>query len=148
MTKKCYYSNTSKAILFDFYSSVYSFSSESENSSLDPWTGKLIRKNSNASDNTESSDRTGDKNNTFKNITLAREDDSDISDTNHLQGYFGNVRRHPNHVQLPNGLSHKNKIILGKGYLSFVKNVHYIQGASGVLNPSPKIFSLAKNDWG
>ena len=89
--------------------SVYSFSSESENGSLDPWTGKP-RRSSNASDNTESGSA-GDKC-PFKNITLAREEDSDICDSSHLPGYVGNVRRHPNHVQLPNGLSPKSKIIL------------------------------------
>ena len=92
--------------------SVYSFSSESENGgSLDPWTGKPTRRSSNASDNTESGSAGQDKC-PFKNITLAREEDSDICDSSHLPGYVGNVRRHPNHVQLPNGLSPKSKIVL------------------------------------
>ena len=70
-----------------FVVSMYSFSSESENgsSSLDPWTGKP-RRTSNASDtNTESTTDRNDKC-LLKNITLAREEDSDISDTNHLPG--------------------------------------------------------------
>ena len=71
----------------NLFSYPYSFSSESENgsSSLDPWTGKP-RRTSNASDtNTESTTDRNDKC-LLKNVTLAREEDSDISDTNHLPG--------------------------------------------------------------
>ena len=73
--------------------SVYSFSSESESSSLDPWTGKPLldksaRKSSNASDDntTECSSDRGSI--AYKNITMAREEDSDTSDSHHLPGKF------------------------------------------------------------
>ena len=76
--------------------SVYSFSSESESSSLDPWNsagGKsttLTRKSSNASDDntTESGNSERGSSIAFKNITMAREEDSDTSESHHLPGKF------------------------------------------------------------
>ena len=92
--------------------SVYSFSSESESNSLDPWTGKqnIARKNSTASDST--TDSSSERSITYKNVTLAREEDSETSDSHHLPGYTGNVKRHPNHVFVSESLNHRNKIVL------------------------------------
>ena len=80
--------------------SVYSFSSESEASSLDPWNigntgnGKtrenaavLTRKSSNASDDNTTTESISDRGSiAYKNVTMAREEDSDTSDSHHLPG--------------------------------------------------------------
>ena len=91
--------------------SVYSFSSESESNSFDPWTGKSLgRKNSAASDDNSTTDSTSER--SFKNVTLAREEDSETSDSHHLPGYTGNVKRHQNHLFIPDALNARNKIVL------------------------------------
>ena len=45
-------------------------------------------------------------------MTLAREEDSETSDSHHLPGYTGNVKRHQNHLFIPDALNARNKIVL------------------------------------
>lgn len=83
--------------------SVYSFSSESDSSSIiDPWTGaSRVQPNTNrrnSSSDTDSSDNK--KKLMFKNVTVARTQDSEANETHHLPGYTGNVKRHVDHVLL------------------------------------------------
>ena len=75
--------------------SLYSFTSESEGPSLEPYPQQ--RRGSSGSDSEK--DIRGAKINPLanvKNITLSRQQDSEASET-HLEGYIGNVKRHPSH---------------------------------------------------
>eukprot|EP00095_Tigriopus_kingsejongensis_P008125 maker-scaffold256_size235750-snap-gene-0.9 protein:Tk08125 transcript:maker-scaffold256_size235750-snap-gene-0.9-mRNA-1 annotation:"hermansky-pudlak syndrome 3 protein" len=82
--------------------SVYSFTSDSEPASMVALDGGA-RRGSISGDDTDS-ERDGSCSTlrngaTIKNITQLRQQDSENGD-DHLQGYVGNVRRHPSHVIL------------------------------------------------
>ena len=62
-------------------------------------------------------------NTVVKNVTARRQQDSEVNDA-HLEGYLGNVRRHPQHVVFDTQIdTHERKGVRETGNQSFGQNV-------------------------